>query len=167
MSPAEVAPRARRASGPRVLSTRSVRWLLNLYPPFLFQGVRVREITPDFLSARLEVKRSLLTRNLNGTTFGGAIFAAADPIHSMLYWQLFARRGERVRVWLAGARIEYRRPARSRLTLDVKLDAEDVELALEELRDKGRTRRTHGLEAVDEAGELCARIEVDVWAGRR
>ena len=68
-------------------SAASIRWMLNLWPPFLFQGIRVLDIENDFLSARIRVRRSILTRNLMGTTFGGALASAADPFYPILYWR--------------------------------------------------------------------------------
>ena len=59
-------------------SARKIHWMLNLWPPFLFQGVRVREIDPEFRFAEVVVRKSILTRNIMGTTFGGALMAAAD-----------------------------------------------------------------------------------------
>lgn len=100
-----------RPKTPRRWSPRGTRWLLSLYPPFLFQGIRVVELDPRFSYCRLRVARSWLTRNLYGTTFGGTIFSAADPIHAVLYWQRFARRGERVQTWLRSATIRYMRAA--------------------------------------------------------
>ncbi len=132
---------------------------MNLYPPWLFLRVRCRAIGVDYQSARVVVEKSLLTRNLNGTTFGGAIFSAADPIYAILYWQRLARCGLATEAWLESAAIRYRRPARSRLTLTFELDDATLAPARAELERSGRYSGTHVVEAVDESGVVCAIAE--------
>ena len=141
--------------------------MLNLYPPLLFNRVRVVSIDPGYRAARVRVARSIFTRNLNGTTFGGTIFTAADPIHAVLYWQIFARRGEKLQVWLKTARIDYRRPAKGTLELVFSVADEDIDTALEDLDRRGRALRSHTVEAIDPSdGTICAVIETEVYMRR-
>jgi acyl-coenzyme A thioesterase PaaI-like protein len=146
-----------------VLSVRQGKWMLNLYPPLLFQRIRVTQIGPGFRSAHVHVAKSVLTRNLHGTTFGGTIFSAADPMYAVMYWQIFARLGLRVRTWLKLARIEYFRPVQTSLSLEFALDDEEVERAHRALVQDGRFSRAHSTSAVDDAGRTCAEIETEVY----
>jgi acyl-coenzyme A thioesterase PaaI-like protein len=146
-----------------VISERRGRWLLNLYPPLLCQRIRIVSIAPGFTACRVRVARSLLTRNLFGTTFGGTIFSAADPIHAVLYWQVFARRGKSIQAWLKSARVDYRKPAATALTLDFALTEGDVSDAEAALAREGRFVRTFRTEAIDAAGDVCAVIETEVY----
>jgi len=148
---------------PRIFSERQLRWLLNSYPPLFFLRVRVIEIGAGCRSCRVRVHRSLLTHNLNGTTFGGAIFAAADPFYAILYWQSLARMGHRVRTWLKGASIRYLKPAASTLTLSFELSDEHVESALVALGREGRFSRWHTTPAIDRHGTVCAEIDTEVY----
>ena len=151
------------APNPNPLSPRKVRWMLNLYPPFLFQRVRLATVSPDFRSALVEVRRSLFNRNLHGTTFGGSIYSAADPIAAVLYWQIFAHAGERVESWLAGARVAFRKPAASHLRMRFEISEDDLSAVRAALAREGRARRVHRVEAVDREGEVCAEIETEVY----
>ena len=148
---------------PKVLGERPGRWLLNLYPPLLFNRVRIVEIGEGFRSCRVRVARSLWTRNLHGSTFGGTIFSAADPFYAVMYWQIFARRGQRIQVWLKSANIRYRKPAASALTLDFVLGNDEIERAAAGLEGQGRHTATHRTEAVDRDGDVCAEIETEVY----
>ena len=154
--------RPKRAA-PRVISERRGKLLLNLFPPFLFGRIRVVSIGAGFRSCRVSVRPSLLTRNLQGTMFGGTIFSAADPFHALLYWQVFAHRGLRVQVWLKSAHIEYRRPAASALTFDFVLSDADIREAEEALDRDGRFARVHRTEAIDEQGRICAVVDTEVY----
>jgi acyl-coenzyme A thioesterase PaaI-like protein len=148
---------------PRVWSERRTKWVLNLYPPFFFNRIRVLEVAPGCRSARVRVKKSLLTRNLQGTTFGGTIFSAADPIHAILLWQVLAREGWTVQAWLRTARIHYTRAAASDLTLDFEISDADVHDAMVALNQKGRFSRTFKTEAFDRQGRVCAEVETEVY----
>jgi len=168
--PRRAGPRAERNVGGahvgRILSERRGRALLNLYPPFLFQGIRILDVGPGFRSCRVRVARSLLTRNLNGTTFGGAIYAAADPMYSLMYWQVFARRGEAVQVWLRSASARYLKPAATALTFTCRLDDREIEEAAAVLDREGRFVRTYRIDATDEAGTVCAVVDTEVYMRR-
>jgi acyl-coenzyme A thioesterase PaaI-like protein len=148
---------------PRVLSERTGKWMLTLFPPFLFQGVRVTEVGPGFRSCRVRVGRSLLTRNLNGTIFGGSIFAGADPIYVIMYWQVFARLGYPVRAWLRQARIQYLKPGRTALEMEFALSDGDVERARTALDRDGRFTRWHTVEVLDRDREVCASVDTEVY----
>ncbi|MAF64120.1 MAG: hypothetical protein CMJ84_00485 [Planctomycetes bacterium] len=145
------------------LSPRSFRWMLNVFPPLMLQRIRVVSVGADFLSCRVRIAKSPLTRNLHGATFGGTIFSAADPIVATLFWQLFARRGIVVETWLQGGSVHYAKPAKTPLTIDVHLSEEEVASASAELEERGRFRRTHELEARDAAGDVCARITTEIY----
>ncbi|HKQ61001.1 MAG TPA: DUF4442 domain-containing protein [Candidatus Polarisedimenticolaceae bacterium] len=147
---------------PHPLSERQTRRRLNLFPPWLVQGIRIVELGPGFQRCRVRVARSRLTRNLQGTIFGGTIFAAADPVYAILYWQILAHRGVRVQAWLRSASIRYLRPARSALTLDFALSDGDVAAAVAALERDGRFSRTHRVLALDAAGKTCAEADTDV-----
>jgi acyl-coenzyme A thioesterase PaaI-like protein len=140
--------------------------MLNLYPPLLFNRIRILGFDHDFRSCRVRVARSLLTRNLNGTTFGGTIFSAADPFYAVMFWQIFAHRGERVQAWLRTATIRYQRPAATALTLDFRLSDADVNEATEQLDREGRFVRSFRTAAVDHNEEVCAEIETEVYLRR-
>ena len=151
---------------PRVLARWQLKWLLNLFPPFLFQRIRVVEIGPGFRRSKVRVARSLLTHNLNGTTFGGAIYAGADPMYAAMFWQIFALRGERIRVWLKSARIRYLRPAATDVTFEFYLSEEQIQRVVECLDREGRIAETFTAEALDRDGRVCAIVDTEIYLRR-
>jgi acyl-coenzyme A thioesterase PaaI-like protein len=128
----------------------------------LFQRVRVR-FADGFRECRVVIRRSPLTRNLHGTTFGGTIFAAADPIHAIMYWQRFARAGEHVQAWTRRGAVRYLEPATGHLVLRFRLEDADLAAARAALDREGRFVRTHPVEARDAAGRICAVVENEVY----
>lgn len=140
-----------------------MKWLLNLFPPLWFQRIKILEVGEDFQSCRVRVRRSLMTRNLHGTTFGGTIYSAADSPLPILYWQLFAHRGLEVESWLQAGRVRYEKPAATDLILDFRLTDEEVAWATGELERQGRFRHEIDVEAVDRDGAVCARISMEAY----
>ncbi len=52
---------------------------MSLWPPFLFSGIRVVEISDDFRRAVVALRPSRLTSNYVGTLFGGSLYSMTDP----------------------------------------------------------------------------------------
>ena len=72
----------------------TLRHGLNLWPPFLFTGIHVTDISPDWCHARVELRMRPWNRNYLRTHFGGSLFAMTDP-----FWMILAK--ERLgRDWL-------------------------------------------------------------------
>ena len=61
-----------------------MRRLFNWWPPYRGAGIRVREISPDFRTATVELRMKLLNRNYVGTHFGGSLFAMTDPFFMIM-----------------------------------------------------------------------------------
>ena len=149
----------------RVLPSWVLQWLLNLFPAFLLGGAWVSRVARDCSACRLSVRRSLLTRNLNGTIFGGSLYSACDPIYALLYWQSLARRGLSPRLWVKSARIAFLRPASRRLIVDCSIDERELDQVVAELEREGRATRPHTMELVDADGVVCVSVAIEVYLG--
>jgi len=88
----------------RMPSARALRRILNLWPPFLFAGIRVVELSDDMRRARVVLKRHWYNRNFVGTHFGGSLFAMTDP-----FWMIMTlyQLGDGYVVWDKSAEIEF------------------------------------------------------------
>jgi len=142
------------------VSPRKMRWMFNLYPPLFLQRIRCLFVADDYLQVRLVVRYSRWNRNHNGTIFGGTIYAAADPVIPVMYWQGLRARGIELQAWLMSAEIHFRRPGASDLYLDFRLTQEDLDQAARELEECGKSIRKHKVEAIDTSGKVCAEAEV-------
>ncbi len=63
----------------RKVSARTLRFAMNLWPPFVGAGIRVRHIAPDFRSVTVDMRLRWTNRNYVGTHFGGSLYAMVDP----------------------------------------------------------------------------------------
>ena len=141
-------------------SARKIRWMLNLWPPFFFQGIHVQHIDPAFRVAEVDVKRSIFTRNIMGTTFGGAMMAAADPLSPILYWRSLANEGYSLDVWLRKQESNFVAPADQTVRMRFCIDAQQLEVAREGILRDGRVDLVDEVEAVLPAGEVAARFRI-------
>jgi acyl-coenzyme A thioesterase PaaI-like protein len=109
--------------------TALLRWLGNLYPPFLGAGIRIRSASPDFRQMRVALVRSFFNRNYVGTQFGGSIYAMTDPFLMMM---ILNNLGPEYIVWDKAASIDFLMPGQTELTADFQID----ENLLTEIREK-------------------------------
>ncbi len=144
---------------PILWSPRKLKLLLNHYPPFWFQRIKVTDVDPDYRWLKVRMKKSLLTRNLNGSAFGGSIYAAADPWFPILYWQALARKEFALECWLKSAYADYKKPGRSDLHLHFQISDDDLDHAIDHLQRFGRAVKKNTVEVIDKDGDVCATVE--------
>src|SRR6185295_8789325 len=110
------------ASQPRRASWRHrlVMRLINLYPPFLGAGIRVRRLQPgdpeaptDGPAFRVRMPLTILNRNYFGTQFGGGLYMMCDPFFLLL---LVEELGPGYVTWDKAATIRFRRPGVGRVS---------------------------------------------------
>ena len=104
------------------------------------------------------------TRGYFGTTFGGSIYAATDPIYMVM---LNRALGSGYRAWDKAARIEFRRPGRSTLYACFDLSQTELDAIKELLQSRESVERSYRVEMVDADGEVHAVIEKLIHIRRR
>jgi acyl-coenzyme A thioesterase PaaI-like protein len=133
---------------------------LNTYPPFLFTGTRCVYVSDDYRTVRMRLARTILTRNIHGSQFGGAIFAMTDPAYALMLYRIL---GSRHQVWNKSASIRFLRPGRTALTAEFVITDEDLDAIESALRSNGRTTHTFGVLVKDRSGETVADVTVEVY----
>ena len=96
-----------------------MRRLLNLWPPFLFCGIRVLEISDDWRRARVVLRKRWYNRNYVGTQYGGSLFSMTDPFWMVLTLQCL---GRDYIVWDQAAQIEFVAPGRESVYAEFHVD---------------------------------------------
>ena len=145
------------------ISENSLKWLMRLYPPMLFQRIWVKKIDKDFRGIDVKINRSLLTTNLGSATFGGTIFAATDPFYALLIGQIMQHRGFKITVWLKSAEIQYLRPARKDMHYSIKIDDDMIKEVEDAITNEGKFVKTYPIEIFDTNGDLCVTALNEVY----
>ena len=145
-------------------SARRLRRLMNIWPPFLFSGIRVLDIGEDWRSARIVLRRRWYNTNYVGTHFGGSLFAMTDP-----YWMIMIMEclGPDYIVWDKAAEIEFVAPGREDVFAEFHLD----DALLEEIRLATATGEKYlrwlPIEVKTASGELIAGVKKQVYVRRK
>jgi hypothetical protein len=146
-----------------IVSEKTLKWAMCLYPPLLFQRIWVKKFHSGFLGADVKISNSFLNRNYNGSIFGGSIYAATDPFYAILFDQLMQRRGFKVRVWLKSASIQYLKPGLTNLHFTIKITDEMIAEAETSLKSTGKFVKSYPMELFDKKGELCATVTNEIY----
>lgn len=149
-----------------ILSRFNPKWVLNLYPPFFFNKIKVQSVSKDFTQVKVKIKKSFWNRNMAGTIFGGTLFSSADPFIAIMYWQIFKKRYQQdIIVWLKGASIEYKIPASTDMFLHFEIKEEEILEAKKELDSKGKHIAPYTVNIENTKGEVCAIVKLDSYLG--
>ena len=100
-----------------------MRWLFNVYPPFLGAGVHVSYVAPDWRRIDVSMPLRWYNRNYVGTQFGGSLFTMCDPFLMIMISRIV---GRDYLVWDQRAAIEFLRPGRSRVHASFRLDDDAI-----------------------------------------
>jgi acyl-coenzyme A thioesterase PaaI-like protein len=137
-------------------STHALRRWINLWPPFLGAGIRVKYIAPDMKAVDVEMKLRWWNANYVGTHFGGSLFAMTDAFYMLM---LMANLGRDYIVWDKAASIRYRKPGRGTVRAEFRLTAAQLDDIREKLRTLPKYEPTFTVEVKDEQGTVIAEVE--------
>jgi acyl-coenzyme A thioesterase PaaI-like protein len=103
------------------MKAKTLRRGMNLWPPFLFSGIRIDHISDDFRAIDVELRERFYNRNYVGCHFGGSLFAMTDP-----FWMMMVMRNldRSYTVWDKSAEIEFLKPGRGTVSAHFRLTGE-------------------------------------------
>lgn len=134
---------------------RKLKLVLNIYPPYLFAGVRVTRIDPGWRELHVSMKLHWFNQNAVGTHFGGSLYSMVDP-HLMLL--LMQTLGNDYIVWDKSAEIEFHKPGKGRVHSVIRVTDE----VLDEIRCKTEGgdvyQPRYELAILDEDGDIVATV---------
>ncbi|MEJ5348896.1 MAG: DUF4442 domain-containing protein [Desulfosoma sp.] len=146
------------------MNHRMFRWLLNLYPPYLGAGVRVRRVSQDFREIFVEMPLRFFNRNYVGTHFGGSLYAMVDPFYMLM---LMKNLGPNYIVWDKAATIDFVKPGRGTVRAHFKLEEKVLEEIKEKVKDGGKYQPTFTVQVLDSQGDVVARVEKVLYVRKK
>ena len=148
----------------RNLSPRMLRFLMNIWPPFVGAGIRVRHIGPDFRSVTVHMKLRWSNRNHVGAHFGGSLYAMADPF---LVVMLLHNLGGQYRVWDKSGSVEYIAPGRGRVWARFELNDHDLQQIRRMTEAGDKHLHLFNVDIKDDEGMVVARVEKVIYIRRK
>jgi acyl-coenzyme A thioesterase PaaI-like protein len=105
-----------------ITATLALRFI-SLWPPLLFNGIRVTAISADSRAVDVRLGLYLWNRNLDGTQFGGNLFTMTDPFYPLM---LQRNLGPDYIIWDQAAQIEFLSPGRGPVTACFRLTQDRI-----------------------------------------
>ena len=141
-----------------------LRRVMNIWPPFLFTGIRVQHVGADWRSARVVLRKRAWNRNFVNTQFGGSLFAMTDPFWMLLIMHAI---GSDYFVWDKAATIEFVKPGRGDVFAEFHLADADLNALVEEAAAGGKVLRWFDTDVIDVGGEVVARVRKQLYIRRK
>jgi acyl-coenzyme A thioesterase PaaI-like protein len=136
----------------------------NFFPAFRATGARVIYISEDMRKLRIKLPLSFRTRNIHGTLFGGAMYAATDPLYAIL---VKVALGPGYIIWDKAGAIRYKKPGRSTLYAECSLSDAQVASMRKRLDSESSVDLNYEIELTDDRGVVHAVVQKTIYAARK
>jgi hypothetical protein len=137
---------------------------MNLWPPFLGAGIRVRRLQPDWKEIDVELRLHRWNSNYVGTHYGGSLYSMTDPF---LMLMLIENLGRDYIVWDKSASIRFRKPGKGTVRASFRLTESQIEEIREALKTQERIDRMFAVEVKDESGSIVAEVQKQLHVRRK
>lgn len=133
-----------------------MRKIMNLWPPFLGAGIRVKRLRPDWKEVDVEMKLRRWNSNFVGTHYGGSLYSMADPFYMLM---LIHNLGPDYIVWDKSANIRFRKPGKGTVSAHFRLSDPQIEEIREALKTEEKIERTFLVDIKDKSGTIIAEVQ--------
>lgn len=146
-----------------MVSPRTSRIGMSLYPPLLCAGIRVEHVADDWSSVRVRHRVSWWNSNHNGAAFGGTLSAMTDPFFGLMALQQL---GADYVVWNTSATIRFLAAGHGTVTATMQLTPDETAVIRAATDGGDRSVTTHFTEIVAGDGSAVARAEQQLYVRR-
>ncbi len=146
----------RQVPGVKTALKRHMRTFMNLWPPFLGAGIRVRRLGPSWKEIDVEMKLRWWNRNYVGTHYGGSLYSMTDPFFMLM---LIENLGKDYLVWDKSASIRFKKPGRGTVSASFRLSEPQIREIKQALDSQEKIERAFAVEVKDESGNVVAEVE--------
>ena len=145
-------------------SHAGMRRMLNVWPPFLFSGISILEISKDFRHARVRLKKKALTSNYVGTLFGGSLFAMTDPFYMLM---IMKNLGNDYIVWDKRSEIEYVSPGKATVFAEFHLWDAELDEIRREVQTNGKFLKWFEVDIKTADGTVVAIVKKQIYVRKK
>lgn len=138
--------------------------MLNIWPPFLFSGISILEISKDFRHAKVRLKKRALTSNYVGTLFGGSLFAMTDPFYMVM---ILKNLGNDYIVWDKRSEIEYVSPGKATVFAEFNLLDADLDEIKREVKVSGKYLKWFEVDIKTADGTVVAIVKKQIYVRKK
>lgn len=140
-----------------------MKFLMNLYPPFIGAGIRTVYVSPDFQTIRVRMKMRWYNRNYVGVHFGGSLYAMTDPFFMLILMQ---KLGWEYIVWDKGASIDFVKPGLTAVTAEFNIDSATIK-DIKKKAQKDKYLPEFSVNVLDEHGNVIAMVNKILYVKKK
>jgi acyl-coenzyme A thioesterase PaaI-like protein len=142
------------------MRANTFRHLLNLWPPFLINAIRVQSLTDDYCEARVVLRLRLWNRNYVKSQFGGNLFAMVDP-----FWMLLVMHqlGKDYYVWDKAGAIDFVAAGHEDVYAHFKLESRVVDELRAAAAGGGKVLRWFETDVTTASGKVIAVVRKQIY----
>ncbi|MCH8326709.1 MAG: YiiD C-terminal domain-containing protein [Bacteroidetes bacterium] len=138
--------------------------LFNFYPPYLFTGIKIEHISPDYRQITVTMKLHFYNKNYVGTHFGGSLFSMTDPF---LMTMLIKNLGKDYLVWDQKSCIKFLKPGRGTVKAEFNITEKLLNEIKENTKDRNKYFPQFETEIIDEQGIVVANVTKTIYVKRK
>ena len=136
------------------MKASTLKRIMNIWPPYLGAGIKVRDISPDYRRVVVELRQKWYNRNYVGTHFGGSLYSMVDPFYMLMLINIL---GKDYLVWDRYACIDFVAPGRGTVTAEFTLNDGHIEKIKRETAVCEKYIAELPVEIIDEKGGIVAK----------
>ena len=137
---------------------------MRIWPPYLGAGIKPVYMADDASRSVVTHKPNIFTRNLVGTAFGGTLLSMTDPF--FMFAGVYGL-GREYLVWDMGVEAKFLKPGRGKLTADMQVSDETLELIRANTVGGQKYLHWFDVDITDEQGDTVAKIRRQVYFRRK
>lgn len=137
-----------------------LRWMMNLYFPFLGAGVHIERINDDYTELDVRMRLTRRNRNYVGTHFGGSLYSMTDPFYMLMLMQHL---GKDHIIWDQSAQIDFVAPGRGTVYARFRLSLAQIEAMRADAATGKATRPELLVDVVSDTGDVVARVRKTLY----
>jgi Domain of unknown function (DUF4442) len=125
---------------------RHMRIFMNVWPPFLGAGIRVKRLQADWKEIDVQMKLRRWNSNYVGTHYGGSLYSMTDPFFMLM---LIENLGPDYVVWDKSASILFKKPGRGTVSASFRLSDQQIDDIRQALKTEEKIERMFQVEIKD------------------
>jgi hypothetical protein len=149
------------------LRPNELKWMLNLWFPFMVNRIQIISITEDFHKMNVRLKYSFWNQNPNKSIWGGSITSALDPFFPIMMKQLLLKRGIVTDFYSKAVNVKFIKMIKSNVIFHFYISEEEVTSAENFLDQNGKYDGWHSINGIDNKGNICVNGRVQIYLKRR
>lgn len=146
------------------LPIQTVIKIMNIWPPYLGAGVKIKLLDKIELSIKVEMPLRIFNKNYVGVHFGGSLYSMVDPFYMLILMQKI---GNDYLVWDKSATIKFIKPGKGKVSATFHIPMERVQEIKSEVEKSGKHEPLFVIEIKDERNEIVAVVEKKLWVKKK